>query len=218
MELGRFVTFSLLSCPPNVLWQSWLEETFPGYTSPSEFGTVDDKTEQEISEKAAAIARPIEEKASALARPLEEQAAALVKPLEEKAAAASSAIAENDTVKAIKRRATEGMDIVKNKAREIDERISPALPRKATADAKAVTANTTPQQSAEKEDDSIAVTPTAVDSKAAPAKKLNIKNTAIKFSLDQSIGALVNTILFIGGMQLLKGAPLVQALAAVRRV
>ncbi|TKX21445.1 protein SYM1 [Elsinoe australis] len=31
----RFIIFSLLSCPPNVLWQSWLEHTFPGYTTAS---------------------------------------------------------------------------------------------------------------------------------------------------------------------------------------
>ncbi|PNS14837.1 hypothetical protein CAC42_2066 [Sphaceloma murrayae] len=29
--LVRFMVFSLLSCPPNVLWQSWLEHRFPGY-------------------------------------------------------------------------------------------------------------------------------------------------------------------------------------------
>ncbi|KAF4549940.1 Mpv17/PMP22-like protein 4 [Elsinoe fawcettii] len=29
--LTRFIIFSLLSCPPNVLWQSYLETRFPGY-------------------------------------------------------------------------------------------------------------------------------------------------------------------------------------------
>jgi protein Mpv17 len=28
----HFVLFSLLACPPNYLWQSWLEGRFPGYT------------------------------------------------------------------------------------------------------------------------------------------------------------------------------------------
>lgn len=26
-----FVAYSVISCPPNYLWQSWLEATFPGY-------------------------------------------------------------------------------------------------------------------------------------------------------------------------------------------
>lgn len=36
-------------------------------------------------------------------------------------------------------------------------------------------------------------------------KKLNIKNTAIKFCLDQTVGAAVNTILFIAGIALMRG-------------
>lgn len=36
-------------------------------------------------------------------------------------------------------------------------------------------------------------------------KTLNIKNTAIKFCLDQTVGAAVNTILFIAGIALLRG-------------
>ncbi|KAF2227232.1 hypothetical protein BDZ85DRAFT_842 [Elsinoe ampelina] len=32
--LTRFIFFSLFSCPPNVLWQSFLEQRFPGYTTP----------------------------------------------------------------------------------------------------------------------------------------------------------------------------------------
>lgn len=36
-------------------------------------------------------------------------------------------------------------------------------------------------------------------------KKLNIKNTAAKFALDQTFGAAANTILFIAGIALLRG-------------
>ncbi|KAI7117867.1 hypothetical protein KC352_g33704, partial [Hortaea werneckii] len=31
-ELFQFTLFSVLACPPNFLWQSWLEGSFPGYT------------------------------------------------------------------------------------------------------------------------------------------------------------------------------------------
>ncbi|KAF2717459.1 hypothetical protein K431DRAFT_334029 [Polychaeton citri CBS 116435] len=40
--------------------------------------------------------------------------------------------------------------------------------------------------------------------------KLNVKNTAVKFALDQSLGAAVNTIMFIAGMGLIAGEPLQQ--------
>lgn len=36
-------------------------------------------------------------------------------------------------------------------------------------------------------------------------KQLNIKNTAIKFCLDQSFGAAANTVLFIAGIAILRG-------------
>lgn len=49
-------------------------------------------------------------------------------------------------------------------------------------------------------------TPANPASAAAKAeKKLNITNTAIKFSLDQTFGAAVNTVLFIAGIALLRG-------------
>lgn len=40
---------------------------------------------------------------------------------------------------------------------------------------------------------------------AQKSKTLNIKNTAIKFALDQTIGAVVNTLLFIAGINALRG-------------
>lgn len=30
----HFVIFTLLNCPPNFLWQEYLEQRFPGYTGP----------------------------------------------------------------------------------------------------------------------------------------------------------------------------------------
>ena len=36
-------------------------------------------------------------------------------------------------------------------------------------------------------------------------KSLNIRNTAIKFGLDQTAGATVNTLLFIAGIDLMRG-------------
>ncbi|KAG8629554.1 hypothetical protein KVT40_003419 [Elsinoe batatas] len=33
--LTRFILFSLFSCPPNVLWQAFLEQRFPGYDTPA---------------------------------------------------------------------------------------------------------------------------------------------------------------------------------------
>lgn len=41
-----------------------------------------------------------------------------------------------------------------------------------------------------------------------PSKTLNKTNTAIKFTLDQTIGAAVNTILFLAGIDLMRGQPL----------
>lgn len=36
-------------------------------------------------------------------------------------------------------------------------------------------------------------------------KKFNVRNTAIKFTLDQTLGAVVNTLLFIAGIGALQG-------------
>ena len=35
MPIIHFVIFTLLNCPPNFLWQQYLEQRFPGYTGPS---------------------------------------------------------------------------------------------------------------------------------------------------------------------------------------
>ncbi|KAK3056616.1 hypothetical protein LTR09_002409 [Extremus antarcticus] len=48
--------------------------------------------------------------------------------------------------------------------------------------------------------------PKKTDEKAIKSeKRLNVTNTAIKFGLDQTIGATVNTLLFIAGIDLLRG-------------
>ncbi|KAK3714321.1 hypothetical protein LTR37_007907 [Vermiconidia calcicola] len=44
-------------------------------------------------------------------------------------------------------------------------------------------------------------------------KSLNHRNTAIKFALDQTIGATINTILFIAGIDFLRGRSLGTATA-----
>lgn len=49
-------------------------------------------------------------------------------------------------------------------------------------------------------------------------KRLNIGNTLIKFGLDQTLGALVNTIAFLVGIRLLRGVPLGECWLAVKEV
>lgn len=46
-----------------------------------------------------------------------------------------------------------------------------------------------------------------VDKQTSP-RQLNVKNTAIKFALDQTVGAAVNTVLFIAGIGLIRGQSL----------
>lgn len=54
---------------------------------------------------------------------------------------------------------------------------------------------------------------------AAPAKKkLNITNTLIKFSLDQTVGAVYNTVAFLVVMQAFKGASAGEIWEVVQRV
>lgn len=49
-------------------------------------------------------------------------------------------------------------------------------------------------------------------------KKLNVKNTLMKFVFDQTVVALINVTLFIGGTRLLRGVPLDECWKAVREV
>ncbi|KAM3419133.1 hypothetical protein BST61_g5081 [Cercospora zeina] len=114
VELLQFVAFSVLACPPNCLWQAWLEAQFPAYPRR---GTT-------------------------------------LPPGDEKVAAHSTG--------------TQPAGNALHRRKDHDTHPSP---------------------------------PTTNDEAAT----LSVKNTAIKFTLDQTIGASVNTILFIAGIALLRG-------------
>ena len=49
-------------------------------------------------------------------------------------------------------------------------------------------------------------------------KRLNWRNTLVKMSLDQSIGAIVNVSAYIGGTRALRGVPLQECWAIMREV
>lgn len=194
MLFAHFITFSLLSCPPNVLWQSWLEKSYPGYTSAKAFGTADS-----IAEHPA------------------------VKSLNEKTSTTTTAIEENGTIKGVTRRATDGMDKVKSKAAEINARTSDMVRTSGIikgSPPRAMTFSTADGQAVKKpaESGSNKASQDNDQKKAGSQKKLNIRNTAIKFGLDQTIGALANTVLFIAGMAALRGEGLEQIWAEVQRV
>lgn len=205
--LVNFVAYSLLSCPPNYLWQSWLESTFPGYTSPDEPGTVSNIAQQPLVKSATDAAGPALER-------IEKTAAPALQSLEEKASAATSALADTDVVKNARRRASEGVDTVKAKTKELEARagFKPFLSKPPT---RAQTFSTADGQVVEKEvqDTRARVSPTA-----ASSKKLNVKNTAIKFALDQTLGAVVNNAMFVIGIGFLKGQSVDVVMAALYRV
>lgn len=120
LELSHFVLFSFMACPPNFLWQSWLEAQFPGYTN-------------------------------TLSPPEKER-------LVDETVTGTSSATSNDAA----RRRGKGANA--------------------------------------------AMTSDSTDPNPAQAKKkLNIKNTGIKFALDQTIGAGVNTVMFLAGIGLLRG-------------
>ena len=151
---------------------------------------------------------------------MSEKAAPIVQVLNEKTAAVAAAFNEDESVQGIKRRATEGVDKVRAKAREIDARSGPDLSRRSSvklnSSGRAQTFSASNGRLDEKSSGAEAVSGT--QTKTAGDKKLNVKNTAIKFALDQTFGAIANTVLFIGGMSLLKGEPFSKALAAVHHV
>ncbi|KAF2211602.1 hypothetical protein CERZMDRAFT_42962 [Cercospora zeae-maydis SCOH1-5] len=49
VELLQFVTFSLLACPPNCLWQAWLEARFPAYPHRSHQGTAPSPVDETVA-------------------------------------------------------------------------------------------------------------------------------------------------------------------------
>jgi protein Mpv17 len=115
------MSFSVISCPPNYLWQTWLEAAFPGYT---------DSLSANEKEKL----------------------------IDETAAGRSTA-----------------------------------------------TENTGLRNRGEKQ---AALTKESAPNPQKAKKQLSIRNTLTKFLLDQSIGAAVNTVMFIMGIAMLRGQSL----------
>lgn len=187
-KLARYVTYTLLSAPPNLYWQSWLESTFPRYTNADVSGTTTQlANDPNVKSATEAVAPAVD----------------LVK---DKTNSVSTAIAHDPNVQTLSRRVTAGVDRVKAQARAIKERYGSAPA--ASSMQKAVTRSDTAQaatdtlsslQSGEKD--------ALLDRNHAAAKeqKLNIKNTAIKFAFDQTFGAVINNLLFIIGINLLQG-------------
>ena len=56
------------------------------------------------------------------------------------------------------------------------------------------------------------------DKDAKVKYRLNVRNTLTKFALDQTVGALVNVALFLGGIRFLRGLPVDECLQGVREV
>jgi hypothetical protein len=206
--LANFVAFSLVSCPPNYLWQTYLEATFPGYTSPNEAGTVSSIAQQPQVKSALDAAVPTLQR-------IEQTAGPALRTLEEKASAATTALVDSEAVKIARRRASEGVDTVKAKTKELEARAGFNQSPLAKSPARVQTFSTHDGQAIEKKvDDAFAQSPPTT---SAP-KKLNVKNTAIKFALDQTIGAVVNNVMFIVGIALLKGQTLDTAFSALQTV
>ncbi|KAF2172396.1 hypothetical protein M409DRAFT_17630 [Zasmidium cellare ATCC 36951] len=123
-DLFQFILFSVLSCPPNFIWQAWLESQFPAYS---------DKLPP--SEKEALVD-----------------------------------------------------EVVTGDSQASKKGVNGKVDSKHTRDN------------------------ALVDKQKSP-RKLSIKNTAIKFALDQTVGATFNTVLFIAGIGLIRG----QSLALIQQ-
>lgn len=139
-----------------------------------------------------------------------EKTAPALQVLNEKASAAASAIDDTDIVQTVKRRATEGVETVKAKAKEYEARSGLNLKGAANKASDLITPQTFTTADGR--------TFEKLERKHQPKKKLNIKNTAIKFSLDQTLGAVFNTVLFIAGIGALRGEGLGKIISSVRSV
>jgi hypothetical protein len=201
--LVTFVAFSLISCPPNYLWQSWMESTFPGYTSPNDAGTVASLAQQPQVKAALDAAAPTLQR-------IEETAA----PVMQKASAATTALSDSDVVRNARRRASEGVDTAKAKAKELEARAGINQAPMAKPPTRSQTFSTSDGQTVEKKIDTTFAQPHA----SSKPKALSIKNTAIKFALDQTFGAAFNNALFIVGIAFLKGQSVDTALSALHTV
>ena len=131
-QLSVFVAYSILSCPPNYLWQSWLEASFPGYS--------DSLTPRE---KEKLVDDTVTGHSSSTATP------------------------------------------PKDSLRARDEKQA------------ALTSDSAPQP-------------------AKAKQQLSVRNTVIKFLLDQSVGSVANTVMFIMGTAMLRGRSWEQSVAATR--
>ncbi|QIW94552.1 hypothetical protein AMS68_000070 [Peltaster fructicola] len=129
-DLAAFVTFSLIASPPNYIWQTWLEASFPGYA-----GSLTPKEKEKL--------------------------------VDEVVAGRSSGV-------------DNGVATIRNEKK-------------------------------------LAMTTSSTTQDPVKAKrKLDLKNTAIKFLLDQTVGAAANTILFIIGIAILQGRSFDQGIAECR--
>lgn len=165
--------------------------------------------------------KSVTEKTGPALQSLNEKAGPALQTLNEKASAASTAIEETEVFQNVKRRATEGVETVKAKAQELEARSGVAFPKKSLSQThgvvRAQTFSTPNGQAIEKTTaDSDQVQPEGKVER--DGKKLNIKNTAIKFALDQTLGAVINNAMFIAGISALRGKPLEQIVASVRSV
>lgn len=140
-----------------------------------------------------------------------EKAAPALQTLNEKATAAATALDDTEIVQMVKRRATEGVESVKAKAKEYEARAGLDVKGAATKASDLIT----PQTLRTAERQTLDKFEQTADGKPSH-KKLNIKNTAIKFSLDQTLGAVANTVLFIGGMGALRGETIGKIMSSVR--
>ncbi|TKA68124.1 hypothetical protein B0A49_06741 [Cryomyces minteri] len=218
----QFVLFSLLTCPPNFLWQQWLEDSFPGYTHASEPGTT-----KSIAERPAI-------------KDINEKAHAVYETASEKTSAAVNAAADHPAIKSVAGSATDTVNTIADKASQYGGTLYDLKRRRTTAIEKPGTvyedsvsshpqngfservqtfsaANGAPVKRA------IVTAPNGVEiekessrTKPKEQKKLNVRNTATKFALDQTVGAVVNTLLFIIGIGALRGNNGSQIMAAIR--
>ncbi|TKA64708.1 hypothetical protein B0A55_10097 [Friedmanniomyces simplex] len=144
VELLRFFIFSLLVCPPNYLWQKWLEGRFPGYVTKDVAG----KREEEVGGGDGAVMG--------------------------KGTGRDGDMTGDGS---LKKRAVNGGGGggEKGEKEAMTEDSTPAKPATAVVEAR---------------------------------RRLNVLNTVIKFLLDQSLGAALNTVIFIAGIALLRGSSL----------
>ena len=183
-----------------MVWQTWLERTFPAYTAPNESGTTEQLAKYPAFEA-------VSDKTGPALQTINERAAPAIRALNENAKRTATAIAENEMVQGIRRRATESVETVRTRAQEIDTRYTPEIVRRATRSFYDEVATA---------DDAVPAVP--VQPKLASEKRLNVKNTAVKFALDQTFGAVINTALFIAGMDALKGLDSNTIIADLQRV